>query len=678
MGRFPLADIRNVTIAGHGNCGKTTLSEAMLFLAKATSRRGTVQDGTTVSDFTPIEKDRKNSLTASVMHYEWKKSFVNLVDTPGYTDFLGEAISGIKASDVVLIAVGANSGVQVNTRATYKFAVSSGKAVGIIVTKLDLENVSFAQAMETLTENFGKNCVAVTVPRNEGPSISEIYDVFEAKADSEEWREQLIEALVESDDELMEKYLEGGELDGQRLRQAFRKGMIKRSFIPVFSVSAEKDLGVEALMNYISSDFPSAADIHSFKTAPVEGAQDLIVPSDDGALVAQVFKTVTDDYVGKLNFFRAVSGRADSDTQVIMASSGKKVKMQNVFQIQGKDQKPVTEVTAGNLYSVSKVEDLGISETLCTPAKTVRLENLVFPAPMVFVAVVPKSRQDEQRISQSLAKLSEEDPTFKVNRNMETAESVAAGMSQLHLDIKFKALKARFGVEVSTSQPRIPYRETITNKAASKYRHKKQTGGAGQFAEVWLKVEPLRTEDGRFEGFDFASEVFGGAISNSFIPSIEKGIKGVLKTGAIAGYPIDGVKAIVYDGKEHPVDSKDIAFQIAGREAFKLAVKDAKPVLLEPIMDVEVSVSSALMGEVTGDLNTRRGRIQGMSSEGQWQIISAKVPQAEIMNYSTDLRSMTGGEGFFTMKFSHYDIVPSHLASDIIAKSAKEMKEESD
>ncbi len=678
MEKRSLADIRNVTLAGHGNCGKTTLSEAMLFAAKATGRRGSVQDGTTVSDFTPIEKERHNSVSASVMHYEWKNTLVNLIDTPGYMDFMGEAISGIKASDVVLVTIAAAAGVQVNTRATWKAAQNAGKSLAIVVTKLDVENVSFAQALEGIQANFGKNCVAVSVPKNEGPSISAIEDVFESKGGLDEWREALVEALVESDDDLMEKYLEGQSLDPAKLRAAFRKGMVKRSFIPVFSVVAEKDIGVELLMNYIASDFPTAADVVSFKGRSGDGQPDEdIVPSDSGPFIAQVFKTVTDDYVGKLSYFRVISGRADSESQVVMGRSAKKVKMQNIFLIQGKEQKPVTEVTAGNIYSVSKVEDLNISETLCQATKPYRLSELVFPEPMVFLAVSPKARQDEQRISGSLAKLCEEDPTFKVTRSIETSETVATGMSQLHLDIKFKTLKARFGVEIVTKQPRIPYRETITAKASTKYRHKKQTGGAGQFAEVWLRVEPLRSPEGRYEGFEFDSEVFGGAISTSFIPSIEKGVRAVLKTGAVAGYAIDGVKAVVYDGKEHPVDSKDIAFQIAGREAFKLAVKDAKPVLLEPIMDVEVSVSASYMGEVTGDLNTRRGRIQGMNSEGQWQVISAKVPQAEIMAYSTDLRSMTGGEGFYTMKFSHYDVVPSNIAAEIIAKSARK-EEESD
>lgn len=667
---------RNLTLAGHGNSGKTTLAEAFLFRGGVIGRMGSVEDGTTVSDYTPIEKDRKNSLIASVMHLPWRKTFLNLIDTPGFSDFLGEAISGVRAADTVLVAVAANNGIQVNTRTLWKEAGEAGKARALVVTKLDAENVDFAEVLAEIQKTFGDRCKAVTVPVDEGPGLSAVTDVLATK--EHEDREALVEMLLESDDALMEKYLEGEELTDEELHEAFRKGMVQGSFVPVFSVSAARDLGVDTLLDYVAAHFPSPADVPTFRLEPSEEGEEgeVLAPSEDGPFAAQVFKTVTDDYVGKLNFFRVVRGRIEGDANVVVAGSGDKVRLQNTFRLQGKEQEAADILETGHIYAVSKLENLSISDTLCAASDVVRLRPLAFPEPMVFLALSPKSRQDEQRISGALAKLSGEDPTFKIERNAETKELVASGMSQLHLDIKLKALKARFNVEVDTKTPRIPYRETINAKATSKYRHKKQTGGAGQFAEVWLRVEPLRQEDGSFEGFAFESEVFGGAISQPFIPSIEKGIRAVMKEGVIAGYPIDGVKAVVYDGKEHPVDSKDIAFQIAGREAFKLAVKDARPVLLEPIMDVEVSVPSEVMGEVTGDLNTRRGRIQGMQAEGNWQIITAKVPQADLLSYSTDLRSLTGGEASFTMKFSHYDVVPSNIASDVIARSAR--KDESD
>jgi elongation factor G len=662
--------IRNITLVGHGNSGKTALAESMLFHAKVITRMGTVQDGTTVSDFTDIEKERGNSLTASVMHYEWKKTLTNIIDTPGYSDFFGEAISGICAADVVVVAVAANNGIQVNTRNTWKKALECGKPLAVVVTKLDSENIDFSATLSDIEQAFGSQCKAVTSPVNEGPGITGVEDILTSGSDL---REGLVETLVETNDELMEKYLEGVEISADELAEAFRTAMAQSAFVPVFAICAPKGLGVEEFMNTIATNFPSPGEISSFHVDPgeEEAQGDLLTSAAQGGFVAQVFKSVTDDYVGKLNYFRVVRGAADSDSSVILSSTGKKVRLQNIFRLQGKEQLPVTELSPGNIYAVSKIEDLSISDTLHSPQEPVKLTPMVFPEPMVFVAISPRSRQDEQRISAALAKLSGEDPTFKVGRNIETKELVATGMSQLHLDIKFKTLKSRFNVEVDTRPPRIPYRETITAKAQARYRHKKQTGGAGQFAEVWLRVEPLQTEEGSYTGFDFASKVFGGAISQSFIPSIEKGIKAVLLEGVIAGYPIDGVKAEVYDGKEHPVDSKDIAFQIAGREAFKLCIKDAKPVMLEPIMDVEVSVPSEFMGEVTGDLNTRRGRIQGMEADGLWQVISAKVPQAELMSYSTDLRSVTGGEASFTMKFSHYDMVPSNITANIIARAAK-------
>jgi elongation factor G len=670
MGNGTQPMTRNLALVGHGNTGKTTLAESVLFLTKTVTRKGTIEDGTTVSDYTPIEKDRKNSITASVMHCQWKKCLLNLIDTPGFPDFQGEAISGIAAADIVLLTVAANSGIQVNTRTMWKLAREAGKAVALLITKLDAENTSFTTLLEEIRETFGSHCVPVTVPTEEGPGLSAVVDLLSGDGENHESREMLVEALVETDDALMEKYLEGETVDPAELKSIFRKAMNESTFVPVFAVAALKDVGVEALVNYAVDFMPSPAESLSFRR--LEGEEEKpLTPAVDGSLVAQVFKTVTDDYVGKLSYFRVISGSGSTDAPVLITREEKKVKLQNVFQLQGKDQTAVGEIHAGGIYAVSKIDALRVSDTLCAPGSPQDMPPLRFPEPMVFVALSPKSRQDEQRISSALTKLSDEDPTFKVTRHVETNEMVATGMSQLHLDLKLKTLKSRFGVEVTTRPPRIPFRETIMAKASSKYRHKKQTGGAGQFAEVWLRVEPLQSEAMAYEGFEFGSEVYGGAISQNFIPSIEKGIKAVMKEGVIAGYPIDGIKAVVYDGKEHPVDSKDIAFQIAGREAFKLAVKDAKPVLLEPIVNVEVTVPSQYMGEITGDLNTRRGRIQGMESEGQFQVIRAQVPQAEIMNYSTDLRSLTGGEASFVMRFSHYDVVPSNLAADIIARSSR-------
>ncbi|MHC5037034.1 MAG: elongation factor G [Planctomycetota bacterium] len=672
--------IRNISFSGHGGSGKTTLVEAILFHCKATTRLGRVEDGTTLSDYLAEEKTRKSSLNTAILHCNLQGMDCHLIDTPGYPDFLGEAISGIFASDIVVIAVAANEGISAVTRKVFRIARDLGKAVAFVFTKMDAENIEYDPLLQSVQETFGAACLPVAVPVDPGPGISRVVDLLDAgsiqgavgEIDAASLREKVLETAIETDDALLEKYLEGEEIAPEALSGAIRNAMVQGKLVPIFATSVPKDVGIREFLSAVQNVFPSPTEV----PPPVLQGEGAVTPSLEGGLAAQVFKSITDDYVGKLSFFRVFSGRLTPDGSVKNARTGKPERFQNLFRMQGKEQQPVEEAVAGGVYAVSKIETLEVSDTLCGMKDSIQFEPIRFPQPMVSLAVQPKSRQDEQRISGALGKLSEEDPTFQVARDRQTKELLITGLSQLHLDLKLKQLKRRFSVEVNTKPPNVPYRETITAKGDARYRHKKQTGGAGQFAEVWMRIEPLLDEEGRHEGFEYVSEVVGGAISQSFIPSIEKGVKQVLLTGPVAGCPVEGVKVVVYDGKEHPVDSKDIAFQIAGREVFKLAMGQSKPKLLEPIMNMEVSVPSRFMGDLTADLNSRRGRIQGMNAEGDLQIITAQVPLAEMLSYSTELKSMTQDEGSFEMTLSHYEIVPDNVAQMVIQKRRKEMEED--
>ena len=679
---YDLAKIRNVCLAGHGGTGKTSLIEGILFHCKATTRQGKVEDGTTLGDYTPEEKDRRSSIKMSVLHASFEGFQHIWIDTPGYPDFVGEAISGLTASDAVLLAVNAAEGITVNTRRLFKFAADFGRPLGFLLTKMDAENIQWGPLLQSLRETFGDRCIPMVAPVGVGPELRSAVNVLDAGGSlpagvpegAGGWREKIVEAAVETEDALLESYLDGKSIDPARLSAAIRAAIARRTLFPVFAVSTAKAAGVAELIRAVETYFPTPAEV-----APpaVEGDAKVEV-GPNGPFAARVFKGMHDDYVGKLSYIKVISGRLPVDGTALNTRTGKAERIQNLFVMQGKEQRPADEAAAGRVYSIAKIESLDMSDTLTDPRKPLKFAPLLFPRPMVSLAMEPKSRQDEGRLSGALAKLTEEDKTFRVQRDAQTGELVVSGMSLLHLELKMKLLKRKFNVEVQTKIPKVPYRETITGKGDAKYRHKKQTGGAGQFAEVWMRIEPLLNAEGKPEGFDFDSAVVGGSISTSYIPSIEKGVRTVLTAGPIAGYPVEGVKAIVYDGKEHPVDSKDIAFQIAGREAFKAAMTQAKPKLLEPIMTLEVSVPSRFMGDITGDLNSRRGRISGMGSDGDAQTIQALIPLAEVLSYSTLLKSLTQDEGMFTLTFSHYEIVPDNVAQVVIQKSqaAKEEAKE--
>jgi elongation factor G len=660
-----LSKKRNVVLAGHGGAGKTTLAEALLFKAGVTSRWGKVEDGTSHLDYEDDEKERKSTVHASVASFDHGGVQVSLIDTPGYPDFVGEVYSCMPAVETVCIVINANDGVGVNTRRAWQLAEVDGKARAIVVTHCDTENVPFDEVMSKIRSSFGDRCIPLDVPVGWGATLSGVASVLdvanapdEVKEVAGHYRKEAVEAAVEADDALMEKYLEEGDMDDDSVHKIIPKAMLQRTFTPVFYTSTTKDVGFQKLLTVLEEYFPSPLKA-PVPTATRQG--DAVEVKPDGPFAAQVFK-VQHGAVGKQAFLRVWAGSMDSGSSVTNAQTGKTMKIGDFVRPVGKDTTALKTASAGDIVMLGKV-DLTFGDTI-TASDEVEFERVRYPRPMVVRAITPKSRNDETKMGEALAKLCEGDPTFVAEHDPDTKELVARGISELHLELKLKQLKDRYKVEVETAMPRIPYRETITAAVESHHRHKKQTGGAGQFGEVYIKVEPAE----RGTGFEFLDEVVGGVIPNVYIPAVEKGIREKMDQGIVAGYPVVDLRVRLYDGKYHPVDSKEIAFKTAGREAIKKAVREAKPKLLEPIVDLTVEIPAKYMGDITGDLNGRRGRVVGMDTHGDMQVIKAQIPLGEVQTYPAVLRSMTGGEGSYAIDFSHYDIVPGDVAETIIAK----------
>ncbi len=685
MASYETKDIRNVAFAGHGHSGKTTLIEAMLFKAGATKRLGRVEEGSSILDFEPEEKERKSTIDSAVAHCSSGGAEIIVVDTPGYPDFLGQVVGALRAVETAVICVNAGAGIAVNTRKTWDLAGREGLARAVMITHCDAENVKLDEVLGSIQQTFGPQCVPAAVPVGEGPTFKGAVNVLSpssplATAVGDALgaaTERFLESVLEVDDALLERYLEGQKPSLEDIRRVTAIAVARGKIVPILYSAAPKDLGVEDVLSFVAAYFPSpltGVKRRAAAAASGEGAE--LAPDPAAPLAAQVFKTTWDPFVGKQTYFRVFSGTIASETSFFNARTGKNERIGHLLRPMGKETAPVAKGISGDILALAKAESLQIGDTLTEERRPVQVQGLTYPKPMVSLAVEHKKRGDEQKIGSSLQKIADEDLSFQIRRDSQTKEMVMSGVSNLHLDVLMHRMKRRFDVEVTTKPPRIPYLETISAGGDARYRHRKQTGGAGQFAEVALRIEPLE----RGKGFEFENEIFGGAISGPFVASTEKGIRQVLEKGAIAGYPIVDVKATVYDGKEHPVDSKDIAFQVAGRNAFKEAMQTAKPVLLEPVVVIEISVPSRFMGDITGDLNSRRGRIIGMDSQGDLQIIKAQVPLAEVSNYSTELRSITGGEGSYSLEFSHYDIVPSRIAEGIItrARAAKTEEKEED
>jgi len=668
-------DIRNIILLGHGGAGKTTLADAMLHAGGAINRAGSVEDGSTTMDYDAIEKERQHSIDPALAHASHAGKEINLIDTPGYPDFVGGAICGLGGADVALLVVSAAAGVEVNTRRMFKIADSLGLPKAIVVNKIQAEHVNLPEVMAAITETFGPACKPMNLPTGGGKGVVDCFAGDSGDSDLggvDEAHTQLMESVIEADEALMEAYLGEEEISPEQLAQAFGAAMVAGTVIPVLFTDARAEVGTAELLDAIAAHFPSPDQVpgRPVRKGPEAEAEEIpITCENDKPFVAQAFKVTTDPFVGKLCWIRILQGKALPETTYALGDRKKTPKIAHLFKVMGKDTKEVKEGVAGEIIALAKVEEMHNGDVLHTESGPMFRDVVPPPTSMFSQAVEPKSRGDEQKISEALSKFAEEDPTFTTGRDSQTGETVISGIGDLHLRMVLEKMKSRFNLVMITKPPKIPYRETVTAKAEGHHRHKKQTGGAGQFGEVYLRIEPLE----RGAGFEFADDIFGGSIPHQYIPAVEKGVRDVLVHGAIAGYTLSDVKVTVYDGKHHPVDSKEVAFRAAGKWAFIDAIQKAKPVLLEPIVDMEITVPAEFMGDITGDLNGRRGRIMGMDSlPGGMQVIRAQVPLAEVMTYNSQLRSVTGGQGSYTMEMSHYEAVPGNVQEQIIAAAKKD------
>ena len=681
-------EIRNIGLVSHQAVGKSTLAEAMLFSAGINNRLGTVDDGSTTSDYRSDEIERKISISASLMHCEWAKNKINIIDMPGYFDFVGEVRCGLKVSDLAVLLLNGVAGVEVGTDLNWEILDEYDTPRIFFINHMDKEHANFDKVLAETQEAFGNGVLPVQFPVNQGEGFNSVIDILrmkkitftdesgnytsedipaDLKSKAEEMRNEFIEKVAESDDEILEKYFEEGKLSDKDIVKGIKAGIVGKSLFPVLVGSAAKNFGTHLLMDFIAAYGPSPIDNEPYKAT--SGDSEIEIATDENAdFSAIVFKTLSELHVGELSLIRLYSGSLKSGDEVANTTRDSSEKIGQIYALNGKTRTEVGVLKAGDIGALVKLKDTHTGNTLSCKKSPVKFSEITFPEAVVEMAVSPKSKGDEEKIGVGLHTLHENDPSFKVFIDPELKQTVISGQGELHLQIIVQRLKERYSVEVNQKKPKIPYRETITGKGDEKYRHKKQTGGAGQFAEVWMRIEPLP----RGEGFEFESKVVGGNISSVYIPSIEKGVKQILVEGAVAGYKIVDVKATVYDGKEHPVDSKDIAFQIAGREVFKILVRNARPILLEPIYTITIKCPEYHMGDVLGDISTRRGKIQGMESAGRYQVVKALVPLNELHNYSTSLRSMTQGRATFSRELSHYDPVPKEVEARIIAESQQE------
>ncbi|RMG89304.1 MAG: elongation factor G [Chloroflexi bacterium] len=688
MKEYKTSQIRNVALVSHNGAGKTTFVERVLFNTGVTTRMGSVQAGNAAMDFEEEEIARQSSISTSIAPIEWKDVKINIFDTPGYADFIGEVNSALRVADGAMIFVEAVSGVEVGTEIVWQAAKERNMPRILVINKMDRENVRVERVMNSIHENLDGNFVNLQLPIGEGPDFKGVVDLFSMEARlgdkderapipddmldaAEEARMALVEACAEGEDALIEKYLEGEELSDEEMVRGLKKAMLQGLVIPVLYSAPEPGIAVVPVLQAMMRLMPAPNEVGPFEGVDANGEPVSHEVSDDSPLAAFIFKTREDSF-GKTSFIRVYGGVLESDTRVWDANQDAEVRVGTLHLPRGKEQLPVARLHSGDIGLAVKMGDAATNDTLCDRNHIIKLPPIPQPEPIASVAIHPVSQSDVAKLSTSLNRLIAEDPTLRWYTETATRETILSGMGTAHLDIAVKKLQSKFGVNVTTSVPKIPYRETITKTNTAEYTHKKQTGGAGQYARVFLRLESL-DDDAEFE---FGSEIFGGAISAPFVVATEKGCRQALEHGVLAGYPVVGVRAIVYDGKEHPVDSKEIAFQIAGRECFKKAMQGAGPVLLEPIYEVKVTVPADYMGDIMGDLNSRRARVLGMEQEGTKSIVRAEVPLAEMQTYAADLRSMTQGRGVFSMKFLKYGRVPAHLQDSIIAQAQKEREEE--
>ena len=696
MKGFTTERIRNVALISHGGAGKTSLAEAMLYTSGAIKRLGKVDTGNTTTDFDPDEIKRQVTIGTALAPLEWKGVKINLLDTPGFFDFIGEVQGALRVADSAIVAVCAVSGVEVGTEKVWSYADAYNLPRLVFVNKIDRENANFDAVLEQLRQFFGVKVFPLQFPLGQENSFKGVIELVIMKAlvytdntglalqeedipaelqeKAQNLREKLVEAAAEADDELMEKYLEEEPLSEEEINRALRIGTLEGKIVPVLCGSGIMNYGIQPLLDLVTSALPSPADRPPAPgTLPGKADEEVVRKADPGEpLSALVFKTLADPYVGRVNYFRVYSGTLKADSQVFNFNKEKAERIGSLFFMRGKNQIQTDQVIAGDIGAVAKLAVTGTGDTLGDKNNPIVFPPIEFPEPVISFAVEPKSKGDEEKVSAGLARFLEEDPTFRVERNTETKQIIISGMGDMHLDVIVERLSKKFGVDVNLKTPKVPYKETIRGTSKKEGKYKKQSGGRGQYGHVFLEISPLP----RGEGFVFEDKIVGGVVPRQYIPAVEKGVLEAMEEGNLAKYPVVDIKVSLYDGSYHTVDSSEMAFKIAASMALRGAIDQADPVLLEPIMDVEVTVPENFMGDIMGDLNSRRGRIQGMVPGQGLQVIKAQVPLAEMFDYAIDLRSMTQGRGFFTMKFSHYEEVPFQEAEKIIA-AAKEEREAS-
>ena len=689
MKDFTADKIRNIAIVGHGSSGKTSLTSSFLYNAGVTSRLTKVAKGNTITDYDPEEIERKISINSALCHLEWKGSKINIVDSPGYTNFLWDTRACLRAVDGGVVVVCGATGVEVGTEKVWGMLDDFRLPRIIIINKLDRENSDYKRTINSIRQFFGRQAVPVQLPIGKEKDFSGVVDLVKRKAyifaknesgkfkeedvppdlrgEFEKKLEELIEMVAENDEKLMEQYFAKGELSPEELKEGLKKSILNCQLFPIFASSAELNIGAQPILNGILDFLPSPVERGEIK-GKIKGKEAALKLSLDGPFSALVFKTISDPYTGRISLMRIFSGKVGPDSSVTNTNRDTDEKMGGLFFLQGKEQIPAGQAKAGDLVATAKLKATSTGDTLCVKGSDIEFLPIEFPEPSISFAIEPKTRADEDRISQAIHRISEEDPTARIERDAETHELIISGNGQLHVEIITDRLKKRYNVDVNLKPPKIPYKETIKGKSDVQGKYKKQTGGRGQYGDVKIKMEPLS----RGKEFECEDKIFGGAIPKNFIPSIEKGIREALKKGVVAGCPVVDFKVTLYDGSFHEVDSSDIAFKIAASMAFKKGMKEAKPTILEPIMNVKVYTPEAYMGDIMGNLNGRRGKVQGMEQKGNLRIIKAQVPMAEMLDFEPSLTSITGGRGSFLLEFSHYEEVPSHLQQKIINEAVKE------
>ncbi|AWW26467.1 elongation factor G [Acetobacterium carbinolicum] len=690
MKTYPTKNIRNILILGHGGSGKTTLTEALAFNAGAVDRMGKIDEGNTLSDFDPEEKRRKFSISSSIIPLEFGGHKINLIDVPGYFDFIGDAYAALRVADAVIIVVDALSGVQVGTEKAIELLEKANVPAFIVVNKMDRENATFAKVMDELKETFGNKIVPFELPMGEGEAMNGVVNIVdmtgsqrkenrcfdvvitdEMKAELEPYRDMIMESVAQTSEALMDKYFEGEELTRDEIHSGIRKGVIDGELMPVLCTSATLNIGVETLENMLIEYLPSPGE-GKFEVGkdPRNKKEIERKCSNNEPFSALVFKTIADPYVGKLSIFKVMSGILDHSVEIYNATQEIKEKANHIYVLRGNKQIEVEKLEAGDIGAFSKLSDTVTGDTLTSVKSPIVYDKIELPKPIIAMAIEPKTKADIDKLATGLHRLVEEDPTMTVSRNKETKQTLVSGLGEMHLEIISQKLKQKFGVDVNLVDMKVPYRETIKKKATAEGKHKKQSGGSGQFGHVWIDFEPGSDPNAPFQ---FVDKVVGGAVPRNFIPAVEKGLELCMIEGVLAGYPVTGVKATLYDGSYHAVDSDEMSFKMAATAAYRKGMKDAAPVILEPIYHVDITVPEEYMGDIMGDLNKKRGRIMGMdSASGGKQRIMAEAPLAEMFKYATELRSMTQARGEFSMEFVRYEEAPMIISEKVIVAAQKE------